>query len=246
MSDIITMNLANSGNYGAARRYDAIKYIVIHYTGNDGDTAVANGNYFARNVLQTSAHYFVDSVRVIQSVPDNRIAWHCGGKQYFHPECRNSNSIGVELCDDKRDGTVYPSKATIDRALELVQALMQKYNIPPERVVRHWDVTHKLCPAYWCGSPSKDALWRSAFWSKLKKPKEEQKVTYEDFKAFMIKYEAETREQKADSYAAEACRKGVQKGIFSDGNGDGSVDAPQAYLKRQEFVAVLDRMGLLD
>ena len=36
------------------------KYIVIHYTANDGDTAVNNGNYFKNNAVKASAHYFVD------------------------------------------------------------------------------------------------------------------------------------------------------------------------------------------
>ena len=40
---------ANAGNYGPARNARAIKYIVIHYTGNDGAFAVFN----ARNYTST-------------------------------------------------------------------------------------------------------------------------------------------------------------------------------------------------
>lgn len=85
-------------------------------------------------------------------------------------------------------------------------------------------------------------------WSVLpQETKEDEDVfTYDDFKAFMQKYEAEQRQKTADNYAVESCKKGVTKGVFTDGNGDGTVDAPQAYLKRQEFVTVLDRMGLLN
>ena len=39
-------NLANRNNYGAKRSTSKIKYIVIHYTANDGDTDEGNGNYF--------------------------------------------------------------------------------------------------------------------------------------------------------------------------------------------------------
>lgn len=46
-------------------------------------------------------------------------------------------------------------------------------------------------------------------------------------------------------YAKSACAKGVKTGLFSDGNKDGLIDNPQAYLKRQEFATVLDRMGQL-
>ena len=243
----ISQRPADPGNYGAARDTSVIRYIVLHYTGNDGDSDEANASYFANNTVKTSAHYFVDDDSVTRSVPDSRIAWHVGAKKYYHPEARNANSIGVELCDNRRDGTVYPSQRTIDRALELVRGLMAKYSIPAERVIRHWDVSHKLCPAYWSGTAAKDALWQSAFWNRLSEQKEEEDVfTYEQFKTFMRRYDAEQRELAADAYAAEACRKGVGRGVFSDGNGDGSVDAPQAPLKRQEFVTVLDRLGLLE
>ena len=46
---------ANVGNYGPARNAQAIKYIVIHYTGNDGDTAMNNAKYYASTVVKSSA-----------------------------------------------------------------------------------------------------------------------------------------------------------------------------------------------
>ena len=48
----IKQNLANSANYGGVRQ--SIKYIVIHYTGNDGDTDEANANYFKNNIVPPS------------------------------------------------------------------------------------------------------------------------------------------------------------------------------------------------
>lgn len=162
--------LANKNNYGAARSFSAIKYIVVHYTANDGDTAENNGNYFKNNYVGASAHYFVDDDSVCQSVPDNYIAWHCGANSYKHSECRNGNSIGVELCDHRKNGVVYPTNETIANALELVESLMKKYNVPKANVIRHYDVTGKLCPAYWSGSTSNDSLWKSEFWNKLNAP----------------------------------------------------------------------------
>lgn len=46
-------------------------------------------------------------------------------------------------------------------------------------------------------------------------------------------------------YARAACEKGIKSGLFTDGNHDGLIDNPQAYMKRQEFATVLDRKGLL-
>ena len=163
----IKTHLANKGNYGSARSANDIKYIVIHYTGNDGDSDENNGKYFANNVVQVSAHYFVDDDSITQSVPDNYVAWHCGAKSYKHKECRNTNSIGIEICDDVKDGTVYPSAKTIENALELTVYLMNKYKIPKENVIRHYDVSGKACPMYWCGSTEKDNKWKTEFWNKL-------------------------------------------------------------------------------
>lgn len=166
--DNIKTNLANRKNYGNIRSSGDIKFIVIHYTANDGDTDENNGKYFANNVVKSSAHYFVDDDSITCSVPETHVAWHCGGTtNYKHSTCRNANSIGIELCDDVKNGTIYPSALTIENALELTKMLMKKYNIPASNVIRHYDVTGKLCPAYWCGDSVKNALWKTAFWNKL-------------------------------------------------------------------------------
>lgn len=53
-----------------------------------------------------------------------------------------------------------PTPTAIKTAAPLVQYLMKKYNIPASRVIRHFDVTGKICPN---GYISKDA------WAGLKK-----------------------------------------------------------------------------
>lgn len=160
---------ANRKNYGDKRSTSVIDWIVWHYTGNDGDTDENNGNYFANNIVKASAHYFVDDDSVTQSVPDNYTAWSVGGSKYsdcsktgggkYYGIVKNTNSISIELCDDVKNGTVYPSAATIENALILTGQLMKKYGIPASHVIRHFDVTGKRCPAYWCGSVAKDKLW---------------------------------------------------------------------------------------
>ena len=123
-----------------------IKYIVVHFTANNGDTAYGNTNYF-KSYRGASAHYFVDENNVYQSVEDKNIAWHCGAKNYKHSTCRNSNSLGVELCSRKDSkGNFYFMDKTVDNAVELVKMLMAKYNVPIANVIRHYDVTGKNCP----------------------------------------------------------------------------------------------------
>lgn len=170
-------NLANRKNYGNWRNTANIQYIVIHYTANDGDTDENNGLYFKRNVVQCSAHYFVDSDSITQTVPDNYESWSVGGNRWsdykktggakFYGKATHANTLNIEICDDTKNGTIYPSAATIDNAVSLTRMLMKKYNIPAERVIRHFDVTGKHCPAYWCASAGNDNLWKAAFWYKI-------------------------------------------------------------------------------
>ena len=75
----------------------------------------------------------------------------------------NYNSVSIELCDTVKDGTIYPTQATINNALTLTKSLMQKYSIDVDHVIRHFDVTGKHCPAYWMD----DGKWKSEFLSKL-------------------------------------------------------------------------------
>lgn len=140
---------ARAENFRAAsRRPSDICYLVIHFTANDGDSAKNNADYFAREAPGASAHFFVDEREIWQSVQEKDIAWHCGTRgMYFHPYCRNANSLGVELCSRKRGEKYYFTPETVKNAQQFVRSLMKRYSIPAENVVRHYDVTHKNCPA---------------------------------------------------------------------------------------------------
>lgn len=155
---------AHSTNFRKGRTQQ-IKYIVIHYTANNGDTAKNNVDYYARQGnLSASAHYFVDENEVWQSVKDNDTAWHCGGNKYVHKTCRNDNAIGIELCSRKDSkGNYYIKDEVVNRTIALTKELMKKYNIPTTNVIRHYDVTGKICPAPMVNDEKK---WRD-FLSKL-------------------------------------------------------------------------------
>lgn len=123
-----------------------IEYLVIHYVGAVS-TARNNASYFKNTYRGASAHYFVDDNEVVQVVEDKDIAWHCGNDVYYSG-ARNSNSLSIEMCCYKMsNGNLNVSSDTESRAIELSKELIQKYNIPIENVVRHYDVTHKNCPA---------------------------------------------------------------------------------------------------
>ncbi len=185
----IKTKIANKKNYGNKRSLSAIKYIVIHYTANDGDSDEGNANYFANNIPKTSAHYFVDDDSVTQSVPDNYVAWHCGAKKYYHTSCRNDNSIGVEMCDTRKNGVHDVTELTLSNTIELVKTLMNKYKIPVSNVVRHYDVTHKNCPAYFVSDP----------------------VAWQNFKNRLSRSSTNTSESKVTSYSSSSSLYRVRK-----------------------------------
>lgn len=223
MAYVLKEQLANSGNYGGSRTAAQIRYIVIHYTANDGDTDEGNGNYFANNVVKASAHYFVDDNSITRSVPDLSIAWAVGGSKYasaaqtgggtMHGIVTNTNSLSIELCDTHKDGTYQATEATIANAVALCVELMEKYNIPIENVYRHFDVTGKLCPAY---------MVDAAAWAVFK---------------------AQVKQWQADNvpagYAKEAVQWVQDNGILN-GNSDGNLMLSQN-LTRQQFAAMLYR-----
>lgn len=156
--------LANKNNYGSKRSTSNIKYLVYHYTSNDGDSDESNAKYFHNNIVKASAHYFVDDDSVTQSVPDDYVAWSVGGRcqsshHPFYQICTNSNSISIEMCDSRKDGKVEISEKTLANAVELGKTIMKKYGIPLEHVIRHYDVNGKLCPN--CNGLLNDVTWHA-------------------------------------------------------------------------------------
>ena len=145
----------NSDNYRSGRT-QPVQYIVMHYTANNGDKAQNNCDYYHRvSGLKASAHYFVDEHGAMQSVRDGDTAWHCGARAYWHPECRNDNSIGIEMCSRKRaDGSYYIKPETVANAAALAKDIMQRYGIDTDHVLRHYDVTGKRCPMPWVDDPA--------------------------------------------------------------------------------------------
>lgn len=154
----IKKNLAYRENYGTKRSVDMIKYIVVHYTANDGDSDEGNANYFHNNAVSASAHYFVDDDSITQSVPDDYVAWSVGGNLYadhastgggkLYKIANNSNTLNIEMCDSVKDGKIKASEATMNRTARLIREKMKRYSVDIDHVIRHFDVNGKHCPAY--------------------------------------------------------------------------------------------------
>ncbi len=138
-------------NYTRGRSGRVVDEIVVHYTGT---LASAHNNllYFSRNSAGASADYFIDRdgtcYDVHQSVSEDDTAWHAGN---WDVNCR---SVGIECVSAGEDFT----ESQIETLADLVQHLMRKYGVPASRVIRHYDVTGKLCPAPYVRQEKWDAL----------------------------------------------------------------------------------------
>ena len=148
-------NIANRKNYGYSRSTRNIKWIVVHFTANDGDSDESNARYFKNNIKKASAHYFVDDDSVTQSVPDNYVAYSVGGDKYKNTKgakyfniVNNTNSLNIELCDTVKNGKNDLSAKTRANAILLIKQKTKKYGIDRNHIIRHWDVTGKNCPKY--------------------------------------------------------------------------------------------------
>ena len=134
-----------------------IKYIVIHFTAGGSSkpgAAMATRNVFLNR--KASADFCVDDRDIVQINPDLKhyYCWAVGdgnGKYGI----TNKNSINIEICSNLKKGYSakyanhdgwYFTKESINSTLSLVKYLMNKFNIPKNNVVRHYDASRKLCP----------------------------------------------------------------------------------------------------
>jgi N-acetylmuramoyl-L-alanine amidase CwlA len=134
-----------------------IEYLVIHYTA--GSTSKEGAAEQSRRVFlsrNASADFVVDDKTMLQVNPDP-LKFYCwavgdGNGKYG---VTNKNAISIEICSNLTKGTTakvpnhdgwFFTDASINNAVELAKMIMRKYNIPLERVIRHYDASRKLCP----------------------------------------------------------------------------------------------------
>ena len=143
----------------------SIEYLVIHYTA--GTTSRLGKAKDTCNVFKTreaSADFIVDDGSIMQYNPDplKYYCWAVGDKGSstnkggtYRGKAKNGNSIHIEVCSSMKPGGDwktpnhdgwYFTTAVLNNAIKLAKILMKKYNIPSSKVIRHYDVTGKLCP----------------------------------------------------------------------------------------------------
>ena len=73
------------------------------------------------------------------------------------PVLQDMNSISIEMCSRiGADGKYYIRDGIVEQTIKLTRYLMNKYNVPVENVLRHYDVWDKKCPEPFVRQPE---LW---------------------------------------------------------------------------------------
>ncbi len=145
LPDYITVDLLPINEYSRpGEPTDEITGIVIHYVGNPNTSAQANRNYFAglakSGATSASSNFIVGlEGEVIECVPLGEIAYASNN--------RNHDTISIECCHPDEGGKF--NDATYASLIKLCRFLVDLYDLGPEDIIRHYDVTGKLCPVYY-------------------------------------------------------------------------------------------------
>lgn len=120
-----------------------IKNIVIHYTANPGTSAKQNRNYFENlkdsKERKASSHFVIGlDGEIIQCIPTWEIAYASNERNY--------DTISIETCHQDESG-IY-TEETYQSLIQLTAWLCEKNRLTEEDVIRHYDITKKICPKY--------------------------------------------------------------------------------------------------
>ncbi|MFF2480257.1 N-acetylmuramoyl-L-alanine amidase family protein [Paenibacillus sp. NPDC058071] len=160
----------------------AKKGIVMHYTASPGAPAANIGRYFSNLRHQNpndsaknryaGAHYSVDRFTIIQSIPINERAYHCGSTSYTKEALDklgsypNNTTIGIEMCIEK-DGSIHED--TFRNAADLVAYLVKVKEFPEVIFTHKGVVGWKDCPLPWVKKPSEFERFRRAVSERLRR-----------------------------------------------------------------------------
>ncbi len=117
-----------------------INNIVIHYVGNPNTSAKNNRDYFDKATTTVSSHFIVGlDGEVIQCVPVF--------ERSAASNNRNKDTISIETCHPDESGKF--SKETYNSLVKLTAYLCYEFDLTESDVIRHYDITGKICPKYY-------------------------------------------------------------------------------------------------
>jgi len=121
-----------------------VNNIVIHYVANPGTSAKNNRNYFdglrKSKITKASSHFIVGlEGEILQCVPLSEISY-CSNN-------RNGDTVAIEVCHPDETGKF--DADTYQSVVRLTAWLCMHYGLDEDGVIRHYDITGKLCPKYY-------------------------------------------------------------------------------------------------
>ena len=179
--------------------------IAVHYVGGAGSTAQNTRDYFESlkdqipdstgkwwlnkdgsyrtfkgekvGIRYVSSHFVVGlNGEIIQCIPLEEWSY-CTNQA-------NGYSISIETCHPLADGKFNP--ATERSLIELTAELCRKFGLTEKDVIRHYDVTGKLCPLYYVKHPEAWDNFRAEV-KKLLETDKEVEPPKEESKSFLVK-----------------------------------------------------------
>ena len=127
---------------------EPITGVVIHYVGNPGTQGISNRNFFEslkdNHENSVSSHFIIGlQGEIIQCVPLDEVAYANRG--------RNFDTISIECCHPDEEGQF--NEATYEALVQLAAYLLNTYGLGEEALLRHYEVTGKICPRYYVDHP---------------------------------------------------------------------------------------------
>ena len=175
--------------------------IVIHYSGVAGCPADRLATCLINNnANDVSSNYCVDENMIIETIPP--------GYMSYGVTDENDHIINIETCHIKSSGEFEPG--TIENLHTLVLKLMADFNLTPDDVVRHFDLSHtkKWCPIYYI-----DGNKWAALHGKITAPMSQAEKLYRvQVGAFTVKENAENYMNLVKSAGFPAFIVEVEKG----------------------------------
>lgn len=132
---------------GSSRRdvkLDGFNDIVIHYVGNPGSSAQGNHDYYTNPDSGVSSHFVVGlDGEIIQCIPLD--------EKSSASNDRNHDTISIEVCHPDESGRF--NSATYASVIKLTAWLLDLGDLKESHIIRHYDVTGKICPKYYVEHP---------------------------------------------------------------------------------------------
>lgn len=143
--EYVDVKLINLGFARTGVKLVEINNIVVHYTGNPSSTAQNNRDYFNKPDTDVCSHFVIGlDGEIIQCVPlDEKSA---------ASNNRNLDTISIEVCHPDSSGKF--NDATYASLVKLTAWLCDNSGLKAKDVIRHYDITGKVCPKYFIDNQS--------------------------------------------------------------------------------------------